>query len=261
MNDPTPPEANDTVVQLTKDLLDSSTIRKNLSQEILIITIDKAKLCLIEHQKMLMAQRDWIAPATTLLALLASLVAADFKDFLNVKAEVWQALFMILSLGCGIQLAIALERTYRYRGKGEVDRVLQKLAESSAVSEKAEVEKPSYDLTGVWKGVMRFRDQSVYNCSLHLTQQGTKVSGTMVVSYGPRHSLRIVEESVVGEVKRERVSFHGVAYSFLQQGASSAYSLDSVSAEVVSEGTEIIGEARDSKNKGGTVSFKKQTLV
>lgn len=130
MNDAASSEPKDMAIHLDKELLDSAIVCKNISQEILVITVDKAKLCLIEHQSILKAQRDWIAPAGILLALITSLVAADFKDFLMLKAEVWQAIFIILSIACGIWLVMALLCAYRNRGKGQVDELIEKLKES-----------------------------------------------------------------------------------------------------------------------------------
>ncbi len=130
MTSPKPPRSRDTIIELDKELFDSSTVSKNLTQEILVITIDKAKLCLMEHQSILRSQRNWIAPAGILIALVTSLVATDFKSFLGIKADFWQAIFVLLSIASGIWLIVTLFRALQKRGKGGVDKLIRKLREN-----------------------------------------------------------------------------------------------------------------------------------
>ena len=125
--------------------------------------------------------------------------------------------------------------------------------------EKKEVEKPAYDLTGVWQGTMEVGEDS-YNVNLHLIQKGSNLSGTMIVSFSEDDELSVVQEVMAGETKGDTVSLYGVSYSYLQQGASPDYSLDTFSAKISSKGNEISGACDDETGHKGVVSLIRQPL-
>ncbi len=119
-----------TYIELDKELLEGLTVQKNVSQEAILITADKAKLCLIDYKNILESQRDWIAPAGILVTLVTSLFATDFKNFLGFQAEFWKALYALLSMATLVWLLIALFHAYKNRGKGEVDELINMLKKS-----------------------------------------------------------------------------------------------------------------------------------
>ncbi len=121
------------------------------------------------------------------------------------------------------------------------------------------VGKPSYDLTGVWQGIMETGDIS-YNCNLHLLQKGDSLSGTMIVSFITDDQLTIVQQVMAGEIKDDVVSFYGVSYSYLQQGASSKYQLATFLGKISTKGNEISGATEDKPGNKGVFSFKKEAF-
>ncbi len=118
------------VIDLDKDLFDSSKISKNLSQEIIVISVDKAKLCLLENQKVLKSYGGWIAPAGILATLITTLSAAKFTEFFGITADTWKAFFMLSTIGCSVWLLITIIQALRNIGKGSVEYVVSKLKES-----------------------------------------------------------------------------------------------------------------------------------
>ena len=107
-------------IQLDDELF-ASTIHKNVGQDIIVITEDKLKLRLIEQQNVWTQRRDWITPGSLFLAMLGTLWTNNFKTFLGIPAEVWMALYIVLAVGSGTWLVIALFRAYKSRGKGGID--------------------------------------------------------------------------------------------------------------------------------------------
>jgi len=134
-----PPRPRRKVIKLDEELLEGSTVCRNLSQEILVITTDKAKLCLLECQFILASQRNWIAPLGIFLTLLLSFAATDFKDFLGFSADFWQAFFFVALIMSGSWLMITLWKAFRNRGKGSVDSLINKLKESSPGTESVRI--------------------------------------------------------------------------------------------------------------------------
>jgi hypothetical protein len=73
-------------------------------------TEDKIRLCLISHRDRLEARRAWVAPAGILAALLATLFTTEFRDALLLKAEVWQAAFLIAIIASLVWLIASVNR-------------------------------------------------------------------------------------------------------------------------------------------------------
>jgi hypothetical protein len=88
------------------------TVAQNTDQTIIIVSEDRARLCIGKHIAMAGRRIEWVAPAGLLVTLVATLVAADFKDILLPKS-VWMAMFILAAIGCGLWLIASLQR----RGK------------------------------------------------------------------------------------------------------------------------------------------------
>lgn len=135
-----------------------------------------------------------------------------------------------------------------------------KLEYENMVPTEPKEETPSFDLTGVWQGTMEVKESN-YNLNLHLVQKEYGLSGTMIVSYvSEEEKLTVVQEIMVGEARDDRVSLYGISYSYLQQGASSRYLLDTLVGELSNVGDELSGEAKDTKGNVGIFSLKKEAF-
>ncbi len=85
-------------IELDKEFSDQLTVHKNIGQEIVVTTVDKVRICLMETRDCLTTKREWATPLALCLALLSTLVAADFRDYLLPKA-VWQAMYILACQG------------------------------------------------------------------------------------------------------------------------------------------------------------------
>lgn len=122
---------------------------------------------------------------------------------------------------------------------------------------KGAIIKPAHDVTGIWQGEMGIEeDPKAYNCNLHLIQQETILSGTMVVSYNNEETLTVVQQIMRGEIETDTVTVGGVSYSFLQQGRASNYVLDSFIIKLSPDGTELSGDVVSGKSYGTVVLRK-----
>lgn len=122
---------------------------------------------------------------------------------------------------------------------------------------KRAITEPARDVTGIWQGEMKIEGQDFsYNLNLHLIQQDTKLSGTMVVSYTPKETLTVVQQIMRGEIEADTVTVGGVSYSFLQQGEAANYVLDFFITVLSADGTELAGKVVSGKHHG-TVRLRK----
>ena len=120
-----PPERGG--IQIDAELLINSVVHTNITQEMLVTTEDKIRLCLIEYKDGLRSQTDWIAPAGILIALVTALIAADFRQFLGISSEVWRALFIIGSVIMALLFLRALGTAMKYRGYAGIESIIKKL--------------------------------------------------------------------------------------------------------------------------------------
>jgi hypothetical protein len=120
-----------TELSLDKELIESSVVHKNVAQEFVVTTSDKIRICLRDYQAALKAQNDWLTPLGILLTLLASLVAADFRQFLGLSSEIWKATFIVGSAICFIWLAHAVCWAIKLRKASDVEYIIERLKKSN----------------------------------------------------------------------------------------------------------------------------------
>jgi hypothetical protein len=113
-------------IEIGDEISEQLTVRRNVGQELLLITVDKVRICLMEARADLSSQKDWIAPLALVLSLSTTVVTADFRDFVFGKA-VWQAGYVIaaaLSLGWFVRSAVNARRT---RNRASIEGILDRL--------------------------------------------------------------------------------------------------------------------------------------
>ncbi|MGX1828750.1 hypothetical protein ACWIE6_10875 [Paenibacillus taichungensis] len=113
--------------QINEELLGTSTVHKNLNHDIIITTTDKINLALIQQEKYLHSKKDWITPLSIVLAVLASLAAADFKPFIGISADSWKAIFIIIGVSSAAWLIKCLYCAFIYRNKGSNHEFIERL--------------------------------------------------------------------------------------------------------------------------------------
>ncbi len=91
----TPPAQPSLDVQraLMKDLV----VHQNVRQELVFTTVDKLKLCLIEHRQHLAARWEWVGPFSLLVSLVTTLVAATFQS-MGLSPDTWKALYIFAAI-------------------------------------------------------------------------------------------------------------------------------------------------------------------
>ena len=118
----TPPTEN-TLFKIDKALLGNSTIHDNLGQDIIITTVDKAKLSLLKYEAILKSSHDWAIYLGLFVTSLGALFTSDFRTLLGLKPEYWFALFLILTIASFIGFVVHGFRAIRNRHKVDITSV------------------------------------------------------------------------------------------------------------------------------------------
>jgi hypothetical protein len=85
-------------------------VDRNITQEIFVTTVDKARLCLIEALGRMERRDAWIAPTGILVTLAVVLLTTTFQDFLTLSKEYWKAMFSFATVVALVWLVYCLCR-------------------------------------------------------------------------------------------------------------------------------------------------------
>lgn len=116
------------------------------------------------------------------------------------------------------------------------------------------------DVFGAWRSVYKIEGSAEHVWNVQLYQNEEVLSGTLIVSYVINNVLTVVHQTLTGDVKGAEVSFHGITYSYLQQGNSHYYNLDSFIGTLSSDGLTIDGKIIDEDEGTGMHRSAKVTL-
>lgn len=93
----------------------STKVFSNLEQEVVEITVDKIKLILSAYLSKVRQAQEWGTALGISLTILATLLTASFKDFIGIKSDVWNALFILVMLLCIYWLIKSLYTLFRLK--------------------------------------------------------------------------------------------------------------------------------------------------
>lgn len=113
------------------------------------------------------------------------------------------------------------------------------------------------DLSGVWHGTwLSIRREREHSAVLVIPKNhGESFTASMTVTYSRNEKETIVQETLTASHAAAVITLVGVNYTYVQQGASAAYSLDSFELKVVGVNT-LVGKAM-LRHGERQVSFKR----
>lgn len=115
--------------RLGDQFVQDSKYHVNLAQDVIVITEDRFRLCLIGHTGRLAARERWLAPTSLFLTLLVVFATSQFRDFI-VPAATWQAVFLLSAAGTAIWSVVAVVKAVRTETK--LDTLVADVKKSSA---------------------------------------------------------------------------------------------------------------------------------
>lgn len=112
----------------------------------------------------------------------------------------------------------------------------------SITSERLDVVVP--DLSGVWQGKwLSIQREREHRATIVIpTDHNSTFSASMTVTYERFEKQTIVEETLTATITEHALSLIGVNYTYVQQGASSSYSLDKFDLRLSDDGAALSGK-------------------
>lgn len=92
-------------------LVEVEKVHIKLSEEVIITTEDKVRLCLGEHLKRIEKKKGWIAPLGILMTIILTLVTASFRDAL-FEAVAWKYFFIFAGVASFVWLGLAVKEAF-----------------------------------------------------------------------------------------------------------------------------------------------------
>ena len=122
----------------------------DITQQIIVTTADKAKLCLIQALDRMERRKAWIAPVGILTTLIAVFLTSTFQDFLGLSKDYWKAFFSLAAVASGIWLLRCL---FRIRSSLTIDEIVDRLRTDSLAAPLRQGQTPSKDSLFIIKAI------------------------------------------------------------------------------------------------------------
>lgn len=117
-------------IDVNSALTDDLTIHQNVQQELVVTTVDKLRICLMEHRDYLAASKEWVPMLGLTLSLFATLVAAQFQDKW-LDAPVWEAVYLLSGCAAAAYTFILIVRALRGMKNGTIDKLIDRISKRS----------------------------------------------------------------------------------------------------------------------------------
>ena len=108
---------------LAEQIVQETTAHINLSQDTIIITEDKMRLCLMTHLQKAERRYAWLGPAGILATLLATFATTTFHDY-YLPAAVWSAIFIVAAI---LTAGWLIKSLWQARGAATVDDLVSQM--------------------------------------------------------------------------------------------------------------------------------------
>lgn len=105
-------------------------VHGDLSQQVVLITVDRLRLILVQHAGRMADSKVWVAPLGVVVSLGTTFATTEFKDF-YLPATTWQAIFVLTTLASIVWLFRAIAGAAKAPSTEEV---VQKIIQNSAAS-------------------------------------------------------------------------------------------------------------------------------
>lgn len=104
---------------------------------------------------------------------------------------------------------------------------------------------PLFDLSGVWYGTwLSIKRQREHRATLVIpAAHGHSFTASMTVTYERESQQTIVQETLTAQFRDGMILLTGVNYTYVEQGRSASYSLDSFELTPADDGRALVGKA------------------
>lgn len=101
--------------------------RNNTKSDLIEITEDKLENILLKHLHKKQKAQSWLTPLTLFMTVLIVLLTSDFKDFIGIKKEVWNALFLLTLFVSFIWLIAGVVRAVKHTKSATLEYLISQI--------------------------------------------------------------------------------------------------------------------------------------
>jgi len=106
-------------------------VHSNTEQQLIQITEDKLENIFLKQVKNLNIKNSWVSPASILVAVGLTKTTATFNKALGLSAAVWEALFILVGIGCSCWLIRNLFLIYKSWDKSSIPNLIASIKNSN----------------------------------------------------------------------------------------------------------------------------------
>jgi hypothetical protein len=104
--------------ELADQVIEASKVTDNTKQEVIRVTRDKVELALHRNLPKYIPTGQLIASVGLLLALIATLITAEFQLTFGIPSDMWRGFFL---LACLVALILVVRDAYRWAKRPKLD--------------------------------------------------------------------------------------------------------------------------------------------
>jgi hypothetical protein len=116
---------------LAGGIIQNTKVHINLSQNAIVTTEDKVRLCLYNYLSRMERRNAWVAPAGIFITLVVTLISTKFQDVI-LDAPTWRALFILSGIVAALWLIRTLVQANRAPSMDDVIRDMKRASEEAA---------------------------------------------------------------------------------------------------------------------------------
>ena len=110
---------------------------------------------------------------------------------------------------------------------------------------------PAIDISGSWQGLWKRETATIdHTGTIYITQLQEELSATMTVTFEKAGNMTIVQEILVGSIKGLEITLNGVSYTYIKQGVSISYLLDSFNLQLSDDRRKMEGVFQSKRGRG-----------
>lgn len=113
--------------ELLEEVRNNTTLIKVLSQDLVIISVDKIRIAYSQHMDARNTRGGWIAPVGLFSTLLLSLLTTTFTTTFGVDGATWKAFFLFACLVTAIWAATAIIQALKKKPIDDVESFIEKI--------------------------------------------------------------------------------------------------------------------------------------
>jgi hypothetical protein len=92
---------------IASKLMEDANVNWNITQEVIITTEDKVRICLLEHLKRIEKRNGWLAPFGIFTTICTTLATTTFNNVF-LDAPTWRAIFLLVGAVSLIWLFVSI---------------------------------------------------------------------------------------------------------------------------------------------------------